>query len=430
MRKSRDTGYRCPEKYTASAFVSCLCLVFCVLASSSGAAADFSLHGFVQGNYSVNTTADNPDGTDFKWSEERIQGKLEASQDAFRLYLKEDAFYDNLNRKASTELREGYADYAGGAWDVRTGRHIITWGLGDLLFINDVFPKDYNAFFSGRPMEYMKKGVDGVKIGAYPGFVSLEFVAIPFFEPNTHPDPQRFRMYDPLSGITSRAEQEPASTWENVERALRLYCQAAEYDVSLYFYRGYFRQPSGIPDDPAAPTSLRFIYPKLSVYGASAQGRAWDGVISLEAGYYDSRDDRSGNNPLIPNSQSRYLVGYQRQFWEDFTLGFQYYAEYLHDYSAYELNLASSVARAKRLHQLATVRLSQLLMNQTLRMSFFAFYGLSDNDYLLIPEVQYNVTDSVWLELGAHLFGGGEAWSQFGQFAQDDNIFAQARYEF
>ena len=53
---------------------------------------------------------------------------------------------------------------------MRAGRQIITWGLGDLIFINDVFPKDYEAFFSGRPMEYMKKGVDGVKIGYYPSF--------------------------------------------------------------------------------------------------------------------------------------------------------------------------------------------------------------------------------------------------------------------
>ncbi len=303
-------------------------------------------------------------------------------------------------------------------------------GVGDLLFINDVFPKDYNAFFSGRPLEYMKKGVDSVKLGMYPEYVSIELVAIPVFEPNTLPDARRFWVFDPLAALISRAEKRPATTWENTETALRLYRDVAGLDTSIYFYRGYFRQPSAMPDNPAAPTKLTLFYPKLNVYGASLQGRALDGVVSFEAGYYDSREDQSGNNPMIPNSRSKYLVGYQKQLWEDFTLGFQYFGECMQNYSTYEKNLSTDVPKEKRLHQLATVRIAQLLMHQTLKLSFIAFYGLSDGDYLLIPEVKYNMTDAVWLVLGANVFGGGKPWSQFGQLAKDDNVYAQARYEF
>ena len=43
----------------------------------SGARADVTLHGFVQGNYAVNTTSANPDGDSFKWAEERLQLKLD-----------------------------------------------------------------------------------------------------------------------------------------------------------------------------------------------------------------------------------------------------------------------------------------------------------------------------------------------------------------
>src|SRR5574337_40890 len=391
---------------------------------SSGAAAfDYSLHGFVQGNYSRDAEERNPDGKDFKWSEERVQFKLEASQAPFRVFVKEDAFYDHLQRESHAELREGYADYAGGSWDARAGRQIITWGLGDLLFINDVFPKDYNAFFSGRPLEYLKKGVDAVKIGAYPGFVSAELVLVPIFEPNTFPDPRRFRMFDPFPAITNRAEQKPASTAENSEAALRLYRDVMGLDGSLYFYKGYFRQPSVMPDNPTAPTKLIFSFPKLNVYGASLQGRALDGVVSLEAGYYDSREDRPGNNPMIPNSQTRYLIGYQRQLWEDFTVGLQYYGEYMQDYGAYTQNLPAGFPADKRLHQLATIRLTQFLVHQTVRLSFFAIYGISDRDYLINPEVKYNFTDSIWLAAGGNFFGGGKPWTQFGQLADNDNVY-------
>ena len=61
----------------------------------------------------------NPDGGDFKWEEERVQLKLDANEDPFRLFLKTDVFYDHIDRKADMELREGYADYTSGKWDTR-----------------------------------------------------------------------------------------------------------------------------------------------------------------------------------------------------------------------------------------------------------------------------------------------------------------------
>src|SRR3990172_8311588 len=145
------------------------CCLYLLLSPPAVMAADVTLHGFVQGNYSLNTAGDNPDGKDFKWSEERAQVKVEAAADLFRLFIKSDAFHDNIDKHSILELREGYADYVSEKWDARVGRQVVTWGVGDLLFINHVFPKNYEAFFSGRPMEYLKKGVDGAKVGLYPG---------------------------------------------------------------------------------------------------------------------------------------------------------------------------------------------------------------------------------------------------------------------
>ncbi|MBI4689798.1 MAG: hypothetical protein HY754_05985 [Nitrospirae bacterium] len=397
--------------------------------SSNSFASDISLHGFFQGNYSSGTTT-NPDGGDFKWAEERFQLKLDASKDPFRLFIKTDSFYDHIDEKAELELREGYIDYTASKWDIRIGRQIITWGLGDLIFINDVFPKDYEAFFSGRPMEYLKKGVDGAKIGVYPGFVSFELVAIPFFEPNNFPDSKRFRMYDPLSMITNRVEEEPTAKLENTEVAVRAYRDIAGFDASLYFYRGFFRQPWTTPDNPMNPTKLTLFYPKLSVYGISIQGRAFEGVLSLEGGYYDSRQDRGGTDYTVPNSQTKFLIGYQRQLWEDFTIGLQYYNEYMHDYSEYERNLPAGFPRERNLHQLTSLRLTQFLVHQTFRLSFFSFYSPSDGDYLLNPEIKYNFSDNIWAAAGGNIFGGGEEWSQFGQLDKNDIVYLQARYEF
>lgn len=404
--------------------------VLCLLYSSNAFASDLSLSGFLQGNYSLNTSSSNPDGGDFKWAEERLQIKLDANSEPFRFFIKSDAFYDNIDKKTDMELRESYIDYTANKWDIRLGRQIITWGLGDLIFINDIYPKDYEAFFSGRPMEYLKKGIDGIKAGIYPEFASFELVAIPFFEPNNFPDSNRFWMYDPMPGITNREEREPAGNFDNTEIALRVYRDIAGFDASLYFYRGYFRQPWMMPDNPMMPTKLTLFYPELSVYGASLQGRALDGVLSFEAGYYDSRQDRSGTDPMMPNSQTRFLIGYQRQMWEDFTIGLQYYGESMHDYSEYEKYLPTGFPKERKLHQLVTLRLTQFLVHQTMRLSFFVFYSPSDGDYMLNPEIKYSFTDKIWAAIGGNIFGGGEKWSQFGQLDKNDNVYIQMRYEF
>ena len=48
--------------------------------------------------------------------------------------------------------------------DLKAGRQVVTWGTGDLLFINDLFPKDWQSFILGRDEEYLKAPSDTVKV--------------------------------------------------------------------------------------------------------------------------------------------------------------------------------------------------------------------------------------------------------------------------
>ncbi|GAB4534527.1 MAG: hypothetical protein Fur0020_01240 [Thermodesulfovibrionia bacterium] len=419
--------------------------------SSLAYAQDISIHGFLQGNYSINTSYPNPDGGDFKWAEERLQLKIEANREPLRLFLKTDAFYDHIDEEADLEIREGYIDYASSNWDLRIGRQIITWGLGDLLFINDVFPKDYVAFFSGRPIEYLKKGIDGIKIGLYPSFASIEFVIIPFFESDEYPlyprtadiypprvNNGRWWISDPKPAIKRpRRHLIPINNIEDSELALRVYRSILDLDVSLYLYRGYYKRPFLLPDklfDEGGPTRLDYYHPELSIYGASLQGRALGGVLSLEGAFYDSIQDRDGTQPQVPNSSTRFLIGYQRQVWEDFTIGVQYYMSYMHKYDEhlYNINLrAPSCPPEKEIQDIITIRLTHLLLHQTLRVSTFLLLGLPYGDYMLIPEIRYNLSDHVWTAIGANIFKKGNVgYAPFGGLDKNDNLYFQLRYEF
>jgi hypothetical protein len=317
-----------------------------------------------------------------------------------------------------------------GPLDVQLGRQIITWGVGDLFFINDVFPKDWDSFFSGRPAEYLKLGVDAVRTRYTSDMMNGEFVAIPFFTPDTLPSSQRFIFFDPFADVPNQDERSPAVSLSNTELALRLYRQLWDFDVSLYAYKGFWRNPSASVDDPVSPVTVTGFFPPLSVYGASAQRTLLAGVLSLESGYYDSREDRSGDDPAIPNSQWRLLAGYQRELWEDFVAGVQGYAELMANYGAYRQALPAGTPRQDEFRWVGSLRLTQLLDYQTWRLSVFAAYSPTDADYFLQPEVSYKVTDQLSVTLGANICGGQSDTTFFGQFESDDNAYFRVRFDF
>jgi len=405
-------------------------------ADSEASASPIAVHGFLLGIVSGRTTGEQPprgDGGDFVLGEERVRFDLSGAtkSGAGIVLAKVDLFHDAIDNPVDVDLREVYAGYTKGPLDVQLGRQIITWGVGDLFFINDVFPKDWDSFFSGRPMEYLKLGVDALRARYSSDMMNGEFVAIPFFfTSDTLPPPQRFSFFDPFAGVPNQQEVQPASRFSNTELALRLYRQVGDFDVSLYVYRGFWRDPSARVDSPVSPSTVTRFFPPLSVYGASAQRSLFAGVLSLEGGYYDSRQDRSGNDPTVPNSQWRLLAGYQRELWEDFVAGVQGYAEIMADYGAYRHALPAGMSRQDEFRGVGSIRLTQLLDYQTWRLSVFAAYSPTDADYFLQPEVSYKLTDQLSVALGANIFGGQYDTTFFGQFERDDNAFLRVRFDF
>lgn len=391
-------------------------------------AQEISFHGFVQGNISARITGEettDPDeGGDYLSGEERLRGEVTGSSGPSEFVLKVDLVHDSIAEEDKIDIREGYIDYRSENYDVRIGRQIITWGVGDLLFINDIYPKNYEAFFFGQPLEYLKIGSDAAKVSIYSDILSAELVIIPFFEPYKLPDAKRFFLYNPL---TITGVNEPREELENTEVALRLYRQIGGFDTSFYLYRGFFKVPGM---NPVSSTEAILFYPELSVYGFSLQGAFANGVLSLEGGYYDSRDDRTGDDPTISNSSVKYLAGYSRQLWTDFTAGVQYYGEYMQDYGGYEASLPAGFPKTDKHHQMITLRLTQMLKYNTVRLGLFSFYSPDDEDYFVIPELRYNITDSLWTAAGLNLFGGKDSRTFFGQLEKNDNLYATLRYEF
>jgi hypothetical protein len=155
-----------------------------------------------------------------------------------------------------------------------------------------------------------------------------------------------------------------------------------------------------------------------------------DGVVSLEGGYYDSRDDRSGTNPAIENSQARGLVAYQIQPREDASLSAQYYVEAMMAHDAYVSSLPPGFPRRDRFRHVTSVRLRQFLLHQTLQLGVFVMASPSDEDIYVNPSVRYQVADELWAEVGGNVFWGKKNYTFFGQFEDNTHVYATVRYGF
>jgi hypothetical protein len=367
---------------------------------------------------------------DMSIMENRLQLDLSSYPEWGDLKVKADVFGDLVTEQADFDLREANIFLRPNDFlDLKVGRQVLTWGTGDLIFINDLFPKDWQSFFIGRDNEYLKAPSDAIKASLFGDWANLDIVYTPQFDPDRHIDGTRLSYWNGNLGRLAGQDavihtDKPNSWFKDSEFAARLYKNINNYELALYGYRGYWKSPGG------QNTSMtQAIFPDLNVYGASVRGAIGKGIGNMEIGFYESADDMSGKNPLIDNSQMRYLVGYTQEIAKDFTAGVQYYIEQMLDFSQYKRNLISGPARDRDRH-LITLRLTKLLMNQNLRCSLFTYYSPSDKDVHMRPNVNYKLNDNLALEIGGNIFFGDYPNTFFSQFQNNTNVYAGMRYSF
>jgi hypothetical protein len=402
---------------------------------------DLTLAGFVEGRVGIRTQDDPYEG-EATLGETRLQLRLEHADERLTARLTTDFLLDAVQDQDQQGLDqtdgEGYidireaslafrvSDYA----DIKVGRQILTWGTGDLIFINDLFPKDWVSFAIGRDVEYLKAPSTSVKLALFSDLADLDLVYTPRFEPDRYIDGERLSFFNPFENQLVGEDdilqtQVPDQWWRDDEFALRLHRQLAGYQFAVYGYHGYWKSPAGFDLTNGDAT-----FPALSVVGASIEGSLGAGIGNLEIGYYDSRDDRDGDDSAIRNSELRVLAGYRQELARDLTLGLQYYLESMQEYNNYRDSLPSVTPAQDRNRHLITTRLTQLLLDQNLRLSLFVFYSPSDDDGYVRPIATYSVDDHWTLEGGANWFFGANDHTFFGQFQDNTNLYAALRYNF
>ena len=413
-------------------------LLAALLAAMPASALDTEFHGFVDGRAGARTRND-PYEDDRSLTELRLQLESKTYFDWGEITARGDFVYDDLatdRGKVDLENGDGFFDlrelnvlFTPVDWsDVKVGRQILTWGTGDLLFINDLFPKDWNSFLLGRDEEYLKAPSDAIYASFFPSIVSIDLAYMPRMDADRYIDGRRVSYWNPMTqsiaGQDAVIDADRRDEWfKEDEISARIYRDVKGYEAALYAYHGYWKSPMGMTAPP--PTGNAY-FPRMDSYGASAKGALGSGLFNVEAGYYDSRE--SGG--LVPNDEIRFLTGYEREVGKDFTASVQYYLEWMMDHDGYMAAQPNRDTARDEARHVVTLRLTKMLMKQNLMLSLFTFYSPSDNDAYFRPAATYKISDHWKVMVNGNIFIGEDDHTFFGQFKYNSNVNLGVRYSF
>ncbi len=344
--------------------------------------------------------------------------------------LKADIGFDGVEDEWIADFRDLTLAFGiGDSIDARVGRQVQTWGTGDLVFLNDLFPKDFQSFFSGREDEYLKAPGDAFRMTRYSAAINLDFVWTPVFEPNVYLTGERFSFFSPLAGgnvapIPPLSAVRPDKDVGNGEFALRLFKTVEGREYAAYAYSGFFKDPTALNE------SLQPTFAPMNAIGASLRQPAGPGLFNAEFSYYDSRDDRDGTDPLIPNDQLRLLAGYEWEAIPRLTVGLQYYLEWTLDHDDLLANSPFPPFEPEERRHLITNRLTYRAGMDKYTWSLFTFWSPSDQDFYMRPAFTYRHSDEWSFTAGANLFGGSEDHTFFNQVSDGSNAYLRIRYNY
>lgn len=392
----------------------------------------FNWSGFldVAGGTRLQSDPYHPDNTTLADVRMQLQGAYTFSES--KISFRGDALYNGAEDSWQSQIRElywqgnlGFLGEAGKSVDVKAGQQILTWGTGDYLFLNDLFPKDYQSFFAGRDDDYLKYPSLSMKVSGYFNVLNVDVVITPEFEPDNGINGDIFSYFNPQTGenTSDRLSVSNENTPDKPEYALRLYRTLAGTELAVYGYKGFSKLPQ------AADVNGLPRYSELSVTGFSAVRAVGPGLGKLEYAFHDG-EDTSGNDPHLPNDQSRFLVGYEQELIANLTGGIQWYTELTHDHEALMTNSLWPQYEPSQRRHVFTTQLRYQAWRQTLSLQAFNFYSPTDGDGYLRLKATWSPVDTWQLGGGLNLFYGDEPHTFYSQFRDASNVYASFRYYF
>ena len=360
------------------------------------------------------------------------------------------------------DLREAWVDLYIKNFDFRIGKQIISWGRGDGFNpSNNITPQNY--FVRSPEMDDRNLGNFLMK-GRYKVGNAMRLIAI--FIPVYKPSVYRFDLFESGENITYTSGQYPEFKITNGSYAFKLEWQLTGLDGSFSYFNGYDPLPGInvknllINPDMSYETELCPIAYREQVYATDFSTVIWKYGVRGEAAY---RITEGYNDKIyMSNPDIRYVIGIDRTV-GDLSMILQYIGNHVFDFEALDGSenmqrdgtnpgitdpemienmireeLYNEMERYNRAINNQTVEwghgisfsLTQLLLYQTLSLKISGYYNFSTGEYVISPEVSYDISDGIGLAVGGQYFNGADE-TNFGLIAPVLNGgFLEFRYSF
>jgi hypothetical protein len=312
-------------------------------------------------------------------------------------------------------------------FDLRIGKQQIIWGKADGVFITDIIsPRDLSEFIL-PDFEEIRIGINALKFDYYLGNSTFEVVWIPIFQATITPDENSIwapEMQEfPVPTAYYSQNYDDGKKLSESEFALKYSYLGSAIDFELMAAYMWDDNPAmHIFLQPDMTLLIKPEYHRLPLAGASFSKALGGAVVRGEGAYYFEKRFSSEDylvNCIKEKDYLHYLVGYDHN-WFGVNVSFQFIQEYIMDYE--------DDIRNDEFSSTMTFLFTEDLLRETLRLEFFTYYGINNEDALLRPKIAYDFADGFEVQLGANIFVGEEG--NFGQYDENDMIYLKLKLSF
>ncbi len=349
---------------------------------------DISVKGFVDTYHALRTEAPG----DWMSSRTRVRGEFRLEKDNGGAFVSANLIYNALLKdKSGFQLREAYAYWGNNHWDLRAGKQIITWGVADGLRVTDLIsPMDYSEFLA-QDYDDIRVPVGALRLRFLQDSWNLEAVAVPVPEYFVLPtDPA-----NPWSVGQLPPEVKPEAKVKNMEYGTRFSCFLGGVDFSLMALRTWSKMPELLVDHIG--------YHRLTVIG---------GDVSVPVGNLVLRGEIADNMDDHGHHQGNGLVGVDWYPGGDWNVSAQY----------------NQTFGDGEHTNLATLRVSKALLNNSLTLSTFAYADVRDGGVFNRLSADWGATDQLHFLLGYDYFYADKG--MFLMYAKNSEVWMKLKYSF
>lgn len=330
------------------------------------------------------------------------------------------------------ELKELYVQLYGDFVDIRIGMQPVIWGKADGMFITDqVSPKNLTDFLT-RDVAELRRAVTGAKADFFKGSHRLELVYLPVFTPTLLPanDSIWYAAKELPVEPTMEEASMPEPSLENAEYFARYSWAGSIADIQVL--GGWFWNDTPIPSvvgreiTPGVGLTgitIRPEYYRTALAGFAASAPVGPLLLKTEAAANMNQRLSADIGKEPEGWKEKNTIVYMAGA-EGSLLGATVSVQAMQDIV---LDYEESLSR-EQLLTTATLAVSRLFLNDTVKSEVFWYAGLNERDSMIKPQLTWMPGNGFQAAAGGWFFLGDEG--QFGQYSDNNGVFISASYYF